>query len=452
MTCNPIFNSALYFSQLSQELGWQGKAAGRDAAGIENAWPAFRNIAYPLAATPLVLDADWDLQHRERVRAYMQLLEKTIGLCVDHPAMSDYLGHSAMERQFIRTPLKGPRYVQICRLDGYVERHTGALKILEHNSDSPAGIVFTPRLNGLVRELWRQFGAPGLEGALAERQFDDPTLVQAFFSAVATVPGACMVILQEAGKSNAESREMAVAFSAAGLDTRVCDPRQIELDGKSVLLDGRPVAVIWNKINTVYWRQYVERNQDQAAKWLNLLETADVMHLNHFGARLVTENKRCLSLMQEPRFGHHFTAAERALIAELQPWATKFEAGKRVSWEGENVDVLELVATRREHFVIKEPYDIRGDGVTVGLDVSAAEWAAKAEQAVAEGFVLQQYIAPLQLPVSHAQHWNGVRISNLSLDSFVFGGQVGGYGAKASTNHRVNLFKGGQKVAVLVGK
>lgn len=446
-----IFDWPLYFAQLAEEITWQrGRQAVR-VAQLEAEWPVFRNISYLLSTTPLLVNQTWHQQHQENIRRYLSILEKVIRLCVEHPELSEYLGHSDTERHFVLTPLCTERYITICRLDGYVDRNSGNLKLLEHNSDSPAGILFSPRLNALVRKLWRELGQIPLEQYLAAQQFDNPAQTQALFASFMNGSGAEFAILQEAGKSNVESREMAQAFTASGLPTRVLDPQQLQSNGVRVCAEDIPIDVIWNKINTVYWRQYVQYHPDQADKWLKILHDGKLCHLNHFGARLVTENKRCLSLLQEECFAHFFTAEEHSLIRQMLPWASKFEPGKKVQWQGESLDLVTLARQERSNFVIKEPYDIRGDGVTVGCDCSAEEWEQKIAQALGEGFVLQEYIAPLQLPICNVKHWSPVQTCNLSLDTFLFAGQVAGYGAKASIRHRVNLFKGGQKLAVLVG-
>jgi glutathionylspermidine synthase len=350
----------------------------------------------------------------------------------------------------VRTSLRAGRYITICRLDGYVDRGTGQLKLLENNSDAPAGILFSPRLNGLVRAIRRQLGGSGLEDSLADTQFDDPELTREMFAAFAKGGGE-FAILQETGKVNVESREMVKAFSSAGLTTQVGDPGDLILERDGVRLGGRRIDVAWNKINTVHWRNYVHENPGQGERWLRILQDGKMVHLNHFGARLVTENKRCLSLLHEEQFTRLYDDSERDLIRKILPWATKFEPNKLVEWEGRRMEVTTLARSARERFVIKEPYDIRGDGVTVGYDCDSDQWNAKISQAVESGWVLQEYIAPLQLPVHHPMSSSAVRMCNLSLDTFVFNGEVAGYGAKASTRHRVNLFQGGQKVAVFVG-
>lgn len=134
------------------------------------------------------------------------------------------------------------------------------------------------------------------------------------------------------------------------------------------------------------------------------------------------------------------------------PWARKLEPGKTVSFEGENVDLKRLVLERQQDFVLKEPYDIRGDGVTIGRTVDHSTWAAKIEKGFRQGNIVQQYIAPMTYPVlGDAARMDCVPMK-ISFDSFVFGGRFVGLGSKASHNERVNLFQGGRKLAVRVSR
>lgn len=440
----------LYLGALMEEL--QSNLGERRAQirGIELNHPRFRNIEYPLATTPILLRAKWEREHRVRVEAYLRLLEKVVEMCVQHAEISAYLGHSDVEREFILTPKFTGRYIEVCRLDGYVDRRSGNFRILEHNSDSPAGTLFTPRLNALIRQVNGRFGPRALYKALADSKFDDPRFTRRFFESFVRAGVRGMAVLQQHGKSNAESLEMQAAFSDEGLTTVVCDPEEVLLEKNRIRACGVPISVIWNKINSVYWRDYAAGHPHVVDKWLRLLHDHRLAHLNHFGARLVAENKRCLSLLQEEYFSHLFSEGEHRLIAELLPWATKCEAGKTVYWRGAEYGLEELATAQREAFVIKEPYDIRGDGVTIGLDSPDAHWRTKLQQAFGAGYVLQEYVPPLQLPIANVEHWDPVVVANVSLDTFVFGGRIAGYGAKGSQKHKVNLFKGGQKLAVFV--
>ncbi len=339
----------------------------------------------------------------------------------------------------------------MARIDGYLRAEDGSLRILENNADAPAGTLFSPRLNAFVDEL----SGTRLAGAgvrLRPFPLDDGIAILSLFldvyrrwSGRAEQPR--IAILQATGKSNVESREMAAAFSAAGVAAEVCDPGEVTIEGGEVHGPGGRIDLVWNKINTVAWRHYAAAHPEVVRRWADIVARRLCLHLNSFAARFVVESKRSLALLHEEHFTDLFSADEHAFVAGILPWATKLEAGKRVRFDGVSSDLRALLLDKRHRFVLKEPYDIRGDGVTVGRSCDQPAWAERVERGFAEGNIAQEYVAPLKLPIVDPRT-GAVAPMNVSFDSFVFDGRCVGLGSKASFNDRVNLFQGGQKLAV----
>jgi hypothetical protein len=162
----------------------------------------------------------------------------------------------------------------------------------------------------------------------------------------------------------------------------------------------------------------------------------------------VAESKLTLAFVREQRFAGMFTADERELVDTLLPWARRVTK-EALGFDGET-SLYEEVLDQQNDYVLKEPYDIRGDGVVVGRAVSRIVW----EQAVARGvdspMVAQRYVAPTSYPVVRVDGEPRIVTMPASFDTFVFGGSVQGFGSKASLNPRLNVFQGGQKLAVYV--
>ncbi len=432
-----------------------GDAAGMLDAGAIAArvavWPKFQNTPYAVSPLPvLTTDAAWRA-HAARIERYAAILERVVELYRASAAVRAYIGLAPDEEALALLDSGLAREVAVARIDGYLQAEDGTLRILENNADAPAGTLFTPRLNAFVDDL---SGARLAAAGVTLRPFPldgDAAILNWFRTAYRTWSGRAEVprlaILQETGKANVESREMAAAFSAAGVPAVMCDPGEIVVeDGAARGPDG-VVDVVWNKINTVGWRRYAAAHPAVVRRWGEIVARRLCLHLNPFSARFVIESKRSLALLHEERFAELFSAEERAFLAGVLPWATKLEAGKEVAFGGARGDLRALLLAQRHRFVLKEPYDIRGDGVTVGRSCDQPGWAERVERGFAEGNIVQEYVAPLKLPIVVPQTGT-VAPMNISLDSFVFGGRCVGLGSKASFNDRVNLFQGGQKLAV----
>ncbi|MEU4746599.1 hypothetical protein AB0G02_39920, partial [Actinosynnema sp. NPDC023658] len=251
--------------------------------------------------------------------------------------------------------------------------------------------------------------------------------------------------LQPAGTPNVESVELVECLRAAGVDAFLADPRTIGVDGDRVRFDGRPADLCWNKVNTVSWLAYCA-DPAFVDRWERAVRDTAVVHVNPFGARYVAENKLTLALVQQPEHADLFTAAERALVSELLPWARKLTPDAVDDDGGPLAD--RLLADPRG-FVLKQHYDIRGDGVTIGHDCAPDAWRDAVAAGLRGGHLVQRRVVPTGYPVVEAGS-DQVHAMPISLDTYLLGGRVAGFGSKASRNAKINIFQGGQKLAVHV--
>ena len=431
-----------------------------DAAAIarvradEAAAPRFRNIDYPFTPMPLLVDPAAAAPMQAQVEAYVALLERVIRLYREQPAVRTYFGLGDAAEALIATDDGLAEQIAICRLDGYLRQDDGSLCVLENNSDCPAGPLFTQRLDALVDQAI----APALGRlGLAVRSLPGDAagaacqvLLDAYRAWGGPEETPTVGVLQLAGRGNVESDELAGELRRLGLRAAVIDPRAVRFTGRGVEHDGEVVDLVWNKINTASFRAVVAEHPDVIAGWRAAIEARAICHLNGFGARYVTENKLCAAFLQEEAFAPLFADDERALVTALLPWSRKLAAGKRVAYGGGEHELIELVRERQVDFVLKQPYDIRGDGVTIGRAVDRATWEAALAAAVAGGHTAQAFVRPVQLPVLRETGGRAVASMPVSLDSFVFRGRLALMGSKASFHDKLNLFQGGRKLAVRI--
>ena len=416
--------------------------------------PRFQNIDYPLSPFPLAVAATRFDDHRETAEHYMNLLERVINLYHTSAEVRSYFGLRPEEENLVRADTRLTPSIRIARLDGYLAQGNSTIRFLENNTDCPAGILFTERLNLLVDRV--------IECAVAEtgvKRIDMPfdqtdcarqELLAAYRQQGGTKTNPIIAILQISGKSNVESVEMAEEFSARGTPTFVADPREVVVSADGVRLEGREVDLIWNKVNTVYWNRLVADSPGLLGHWADVIASRETCHINPFAARYITESKLCSSFFQEQEFAHYFELVEREFLGRVLPWSRKLVAGKLVEYDSESWEISELLLARQADFVIKEPYDIRGDGVTIGRSVDRKCWVEGVDRAIREGHMAQEFIVGQTYPVLTEVREMEVLPMTTSFDSFMFGGRLSGLGSKAGLGHKVNLFQGGRKLAVRV--
>ena len=413
--------------------------------------PCFQNAAFPLSPLPLYAAHDEASAVLDDTERYAALLGRIVGLYREHTEIRRWYGLGPVAESLIAADTRLGDTVPVCRLDGFLERGTERLRLLENNADAPAGTMFSPRINGIVRDALTRLGADlpewspltfGSEMALPE------TLTALLARAGLPADDPKIAVLQLTGASNRESQEMVRALRAAGRCAMVADPRDLRLRGSRVWFGDEPADVCWNKVNTVSWRSTVESHPDLAARWTAAVGDADFLHVNPFGARYVAESKFTLALPRQPAFAGLFTEEEHALIDRLLPWARRL-THDAVAADGQS-SLLEEVTDRAADYVIKEPYDIRGDGVTVGRAATRSGWDEAVAHALKDALVVQRFVEPSSYPVFQAGRTPPAVAMPFSFDTFIMDGRVRGFGSKASLNIRLNVFQGGQKLAVHV--
>lgn len=412
----------------------------RELAVVLATAPPVQNRPFPLPASALFVRQDAALRHRGTVEAYVGLLDRMLVLYRTEPEVRAFFGLSPhAERLVLAGPAECDR-VEVARLDGYLEATTERLRFLENNADAPAGSLFTPRVNAVVDEVHHRLGVPVRRaGSFA---FDDDTAFARFLIERGEAhglhaDGMRVAVLQLRDAASVECRELVDLLGRLGVQAFLADPRAIEVAVDGVSFADRRADLCWNKVNTEQWRRLVEPDANLVELWCRALRHDSFLHINPMAARYVAENKLALALLQEPRFAPHFDARERELVADVLPWSRRLGAA-----------TADLELREAHDLVLKAPYDIRGDGVTVGHAVDDTSWSAALDAARREGHLVQAYVRP-----AVAQVWTpegGFRPMAVSLDSFVWGGRFVGFGAKAGTGPKVNVYQGGRKLAVRV--
>lgn len=435
-------------------IDWQASAtltaalAADPAAGLEAvqaaaaATPAFRNRDFELTPSAVLLDGARAREFAGQVAGYVAVLNRLLVLYRQEPRIRQFLRLSPVAHRLITAGPPERDEVAVCRLDGYLALDDQRVRVLEHNADAPAGTLFTPRINAMVDRVHRELGVDrAMSPAL--RLDQDGLFAQFLIDRARVVTGdrtPRVAVLQPEGLANVESAELVGALAERGAEAFLADPRAVEASASGVRFGGRPVDLCWNKVNTALWQELVEPVPDVVDRWAAALAREDFLHLNCMGSRYVAENKLALALLRRPWLAELLEPDERQVVELLLPVAHRLGDG-----DGPTRAELRL---RAPEYVLKMPYDIRGDGVTIGRGADRREWLDALVTGWREHHLAQRFVPPTAFPVLHADGL--VRPLSISLDTFVFGGRPVGFGAKASSGDKVNVFRGGRKIAVRV--
>lgn len=416
---------------------------------LENDGYVYRNKPFQLYPRVVILsssDREWIRREAEQL---IDILEKVIRLYEEDQATRQYFMLNEAASRLVRIDPGYQRKIRISRFDTYLVPGNESFKVLENNTDCPAGVIFTGRVNKVLRQIpslstYLQNIPPLYEEGIHKPDAFINELVSVFaeFS-----PGSrlrSMAILQLENRVSLEVKEMVELLRKSGVEAVVTDPRQLSYWEGKLYAGNQRIELIWNKINTADFIPLLD-DSEALSDLIWACDDLAVCHVNSFQARFITESKLCLAYLSDPAFRKHFTDEECKILDKHIPWARKLSAVSTEDHEGQGM--RKLFKLRREKLVLKTAYDIRGEGVVIGLSTSQERWEELIDQCWNKPFIVQELVAAPEIPVPAGPDHSLVR-KKFSADLFMFGGSFQGFGSKLSDELKVNVFQGGSKQAI----
>jgi hypothetical protein len=310
--------------------------------------------------------------------------------------------------------------VDFCRFD-VVGDDVASARIVEFNANCPGGIVYTSAYTA----LWRAFPEVRQildDWSVASTRLDDRHWFPQFLLETAAARN---------GDNGHTDGPIGIFHKPGG--------NVLELDKIADLLteigheavQTEPGAGDWLRADTRigYLKYGVQATLADIGRWGNFLDRVVSGHLrlvNPLPGRWIGDNKLCLAVLSDPRFGSLFTADEQEAIERLIPYSRKVADG---------VEPSELIADRAS-WVIKGPYDTRGNAVYIGGEQQPNAWRVMVAQAAEHGWLAQAAIPPSR------RNWCG-KDWYQDLSIVLLAGRWAGYASRMSENLRVNVAQGG---------
>lgn len=334
------------------------------------------------------------------------------------------------------------------RLDTFLS--SDGFAFLEYNAENPAGIGDQNALEKLfseVHEVARFLTVnphyfPQPHHRLVEsldrtyREFggkkEKPSIAIVDWAGVAT--GSEFLILKE-------------FFESLGYPTKVCDPAELEFSDGILHHDGFVIDIFFKR---VIIHEFLERF-DERHPLYKALSSGSVCMANSFRSK-IPHKKSSFSLLSDPKFRSLFNDLENDAIYRCIPW-TRVVREENAAFEGRVVDLVALIRTQRDRFVLKPNDDYGGKGIALGWELSESDWDTAIEDAL-----IHPYVVQLRVPVERTSipmFINGeLRLESLlvDFDPFLFRGEVEGGMVRLSSSSIVNVSQGGGETALAILK
>lgn len=419
---------------------------------------------------PFFLTADDERRVAHAAEALWTLGERVAKAALATPSLLGDLGLSEEETRLVRLDPGYSVASTAGRADAFLL--PDSLRFAEYNAESPAG--------------------PGYSQRLAELFDEQPTMARfrerfqtRFYKPVEALLDALMASYRDWGGTATPPRIAIVdfrgvptwsefellrdAFTALGVPTVVCDPRDLVFDGRTLAVDGAPIDLVYRRvlINDIVARP------DECRALVEAYAARVVCVCNALTCK-IAHKKAFFAVLTDERFGTLFSAAEREIIRRHVPWTRMVREGAATR-DGASIDLVAYLRQHREQFVLKPNDEYGGSGVTLGWETSVSAWDDTLTRALAEserGWVAQERIDVRReiFPVcesggvpadgssssdaggAHAGTPGGIVERDMLVDfaPYLFRGRLAGFLTRLSATGLANVTSGGGQVPAFV--
>jgi glutathionylspermidine synthase len=341
-----------------------------------------------------------------------------------------------------------PGYSRLCvtsRLDAYVS--DDGFKFLEYNAESPAGVGDQMQLEKVL------FGMAHMKQLLGERAHWRPephkrllqSLLQAYRECGGDKDYPNIAIVDWKGVSTeSEFRILQKYFAAEGCPTIIADPNELKYSDGKLRVGDFAIDIVYKRVVIHEFLERCSEDHPLAQAYAD----GRVCMANSFRTKLA-HKKAGFAVLSDPRFAHLFSGEEAEAIRRHIPWTRRVIRGT-TSFEGAAHDMIQLIRSEREQFVLKPNDDYGGHGVFLGWETSADDWEQATALALERPYVVQQRVPLKKVPMPTFS--GGLRLDEMYVDfnPFLFHNEVEGALIRLSSSSLLNVTSGGGQTALLV--
>jgi hypothetical protein len=399
---------------------------------------------------PFFLSEADEARIRTASEAIAAIGERVVAAAMADGRLLRALGVTEAEERLIRIDPGYARASTASRLDAFLL--PDSLHFAEYNAESPAGPAYTQRLCELFDGLDPMTALKRDRHITYHRPIAPllQALIESYREWGGTAAPPTIAIVDFRGVPTwTEFELLRDAFVDAGVPTLVCDPRDLEFDGRVLRAGGREIDLVYRRvlINDII------AHPEECAALVAAYQNRAVCIANTFRCKL-PHKKAFFAVLTDPLHEALLSDAERDLVRAHVPW-TRLVADVPTERHGVDGALLELARTHREQLVLKPNDEYGGTGVMLGWEASAGEWDAALQKALADPpgtWVVQERIAVRREVFPHFNDAGQVTMRDMLVDlaPYLFRGRLGGYLTRLSTTGLANVTSGGGQVPAFV--
>ena len=329
----------------------------------------------------------------------------------------------------------------VSRLDAFFAGDDG-LRFTEYNAETPAG----PSFNDVLTEVFyalpamREFVRRWDVRPLPARHNILHALLSAYEAWSGTHASPRIAVLDWLDVPTRREFTLFQEYAERqGVRCIVADPRDAELRGGKLMLDGTPVDLIYKR---VLISELIDRCGIEHAVVRAVRERAVCM-VNPFACKIL-HKKASLAVLSDERNAGLYSPQERDVIAAHIPW-TRVVEERRTTHGGAAVDLVSFIAEHKDQLVLKPNDEYGGKGIVLGWEADDAAWAEALRTALREPYIVQERVSLPSEPYPSVVDGR-LQVADRMLDTapyVVYGQYVDGCLTRLSTAALLNVTAGG---------
>ncbi len=377
-------------------------------------------------------------------------IQKVKDAAVADGRIIDDLGLTTIERELVAID---PGYAAVSptsRLDSFLT--SDAYSFVELNGESPAGIAYADAAYEIFSSLpvMKKFAAEYNLRALYGRRFMLEVLHESYEEYLGRKPERppCIAIVDLAGVPTVKEFDLfREFFERAGYPSIICTPQELEFKNNRLSYAGQEIDIVYKRLLV---NEYLPIMNDYPAL-LDAYRAGAICMVNSFRSKLI-HKKALFAVLTDAKHAQLFTPAELDAIHKHVPW-TRLVRDEQSDYRNGTVELLEFIRNNGERLVLKPNDDYGGHGITIGWNVSAADWEKAIQSALADGDYLVQERVPTARETFPALTGDGrIEFAEqlVDLDPLLFNGKVGSAFTRLSATELANVSSGGGMVPTYI--
>ncbi len=399
---------------------------------------------------PFFLSAEDERRIQSASQTIATLGERVVHAALQSDDLYEQLGITEAEDALIDIEPGYRTASTASRLDAFLL--PDSLHFAEYNAESPAGVGYTQRLCELfdktsMMERFRKGRSVRYHNVIG-RLLEALIVSYREWGGSLKAPNIAIVDFRDV-PTWTEFEILRDAFTAAGVPTIVCDPRELVFSNGALTAQGTRIDLVYRRVlvNDILARK------DECRALVDACAARVVCMANSFRCKLA-HKKAFFAVLTDPEHESMFSPAEIAVIRAHVPWTrvlADVDADKG-DWHG---DLLELTRAWREHLVLKPNDEYGGKGVTLGWETTESEWESRIQSALDDPYgtwVVQERIPVRREVFPQFDALGRVSMNEMLVDfaPYLFRGEMGGYLTRLSGSGLANVTSGGGQVPAFI--